>query len=127
MSRKWLLFLFCLSLAPAVVLPSRAALTIRVNESATRVKFADHSTAVSLAVENPLAESLDATIHLELVDPENRVRAQAERVDSIGAGSQTISFLLAFDISELHERDRQQLLWYRLNYRITVSTPAAIN
>ena len=37
MSRKWLLFPFCLSVLLALAPLSNASLTLRVNESATRV------------------------------------------------------------------------------------------
>jgi hypothetical protein len=121
MSRKWLLFLFCLLLLPLLAPLSRAGLTLRVNESAITVSFQHRQVEVALAVENSLGAVVDQKIHIELIDPENRIRANADQVRSIGRGSQTLRFMLPYDISELPEKDRRQLLWYRLHYRLTTT------
>ena len=44
MSRKWLLFPFCLSVLLTLVPVSSASLTLRINESAIRVLFEEHGT-----------------------------------------------------------------------------------
>jgi P pilus assembly chaperone PapD len=62
MSRKWLLFPFCLSLLLTLVPVSRASLTLRINESATRVLFEEEGTRVLLSVENLLGQRADAHI-----------------------------------------------------------------
>jgi len=49
MSRKWLLFLFCLFVLIALAPLSHASLTLKVNDSATRVSFAPQATEVALA------------------------------------------------------------------------------
>src|SRR5437667_1166712 len=112
MSRKWLLFSFCLSVLLTLAPLSRASLTLRVNESATRVLFEEQDTRVLLAVENSLGREVKQHILIELIDPQNHIRAAADRVESIGRGTQTLPVALPFDISKVLERDRRQLLWY---------------
>src|SRR2546430_11955662 len=75
MSRKWLLFLFCLSLLMVLAPLSRAGLTLRVKESAIRVLFEEQGTRVVLAVENSLGPRVDAHIKLELIDTDGAPRA----------------------------------------------------
>jgi len=70
MSRKWFLFPFYLSIALTLVPVSSASLTLRVNESATRVLFEDQGTRVLLSVENFLGRRAEAHVRLELIDPD---------------------------------------------------------
>jgi hypothetical protein len=127
MGRKWLLFLFCLLLLPLVAPLSRAGLTLRVNESAITVSFQHRQVEIGLAVENSLGTVVEQTVHIELIDPENQIRAGADQVQSIGRGSQTLPILLSYDVSKLPEKDRRQLLWYRLHYRLTTTqTPFTV-
>jgi P pilus assembly chaperone PapD len=65
MSRKWLLFPFCLSVLLTLAQISSASLTLRVNESATRVLFEEQGTRVLLSVENSLGRRVDAHVQLE--------------------------------------------------------------
>lgn len=128
MSRKWLLFLFCLLLLPVMTPLSRAGLTLRVNESATRVSFEHRQVEVALAVENSLGAVADQKIHIELIDPQNRIKSSADQIQSIAPGAQTVRVLLPFDISKMPPPDRRELLWYRLNYRLTATqTPATVS
>ena len=118
MSRKWLLFLFCL-LLPPLALPSRAELTLRVNESAIVISFPLRRVEVALPLENSLRTAIDQRIDVELIDPENRIRARVDKTESILRGKQTLKLTLPFDISQLPATERRQLLWYRLHYRLT--------
>src|SRR5882724_3499900 len=124
MSRKWLLFLFCLALSILLAPLSRAGITVRVNESAFRIHFQRKSIDVALAFENSLGSPTDQHILIQLIDPQSRVVASADRTESIGRGSQTIHLTAPFDVSKLPEIDRRQLLWYRLHYQITAIRPA---
>ncbi len=125
MSRKWLLFSFCLSVLLTLAPLSRAGLTLRVDESATRVSLKEPRIEVSLSIENSAGEGPDQKVQLEILDPENHVCASAERIESIGRGKQTLRFSLPFDVAKLSERERRQLLWHRLHYRITAAEAQA--
>ncbi|HXM34123.1 MAG TPA: MG2 domain-containing protein, partial [Pyrinomonadaceae bacterium] len=113
---RWLLSLLCLLLLLALTQFSNAGVTIRVNESATRVLLKDDQTIVSLAIENPLGRIVTARIRLELVDPKDQVRVVAEREESIKAGSQ--AFNIALELPKSITDESNQLLWYRLRYRL---------
>jgi len=119
MSRKWLLFLFCLLILLVLAPLTRADLTLRVRESAITVSFSQRRVDVALALENSLATVVDQRVQLELIDPQNRIRTSLERRESIDRGRPTLHLVLPYDISKLPAEDRRQLLWYRLHYRLT--------
>ncbi len=124
MSRKWLLFSFCLSVLLTLAPLSRANLTLRVNESATRVLFEEQDTRVLLAVENSLGRRVSAHLKLELIDTDGTVRAAAERDDQIKPGANLIAAPIGLWLSGKAATDTRELLWYRLRYRITSPAPA---
>src|SRR5258708_21560374 len=124
MSRKWLLFSFCLSVLLTLAPLSRANLTLRVNESAIRVLFEDQDTRVLLAVENSLGRRVSAHLKLELIDTDGTVRAAAERDDQIKPGANFIAAPIGLWLSGKAATDTRELLWYRLRYRITSPAPA---
>ncbi|HYW73770.1 MAG TPA: MG2 domain-containing protein, partial [Pyrinomonadaceae bacterium] len=119
MSRKWLLFLFCLALLILLSPRSRASLTVRVNEPACRIFLQHNNLDVAIVVENSLPAATGQHLRVELLDPRDRVTAHAERDESIQRGSQTLHFLLPFDSSKLNETERRAFLWYRLHYQLT--------
>lgn len=124
MSRIWLLFLFCLSLVLVVVPLSRASLTLRVNESSTRVLFDEPATRVVLAVENPLGRRVDGHIKLELIDTNGVVRATANRDQQIKPGASTVVIPIAIWLSGKTTTGTRELLWYRLRYQVTPASSA---
>src|SRR5260370_20232357 len=124
MSRKWLPFSFCLSVLLTLAPLSRASLTLRVNESATRVLFEEQDTRVLLAVENSLGRRVTAHLKLELIDPDGTVRAAAERDDQIKPGANMIATPIGLWLSGKAATDTRELLWYRLRYRITSPAPS---
>lgn len=124
MSRKWLLFLFCLSVLIVLAPRSRAARTLRVNESTIRISLENHKVEVFLTVENSLGDVVNPQLQIELLDAENQIRATASRVESIEPGARKLQFVLPLDVAKLPEKDRRQLLWYRLHYRLTTGQPS---
>src|SRR6266404_5187563 len=124
MSRKWLLFSFCLSVLLTLAPLSRASMTLRVNESATRVLFEEQDTRVLLAVENSLGRRVSAHLKLELIDTDGTVRAAAERDDQIKPGANIIATPIGLWLSGKAATDTRELLWYRLRYRITSPAPS---
>src|SRR5205823_13557010 len=79
---------------------------------------------VALALENSLGSPIDQRILVQLIDPQSRIVASADRSESIGLGSQTIHLTAPFDVAKLQEKDRRQLLWSRLHYQIMAKQPA---
>jgi hypothetical protein len=122
MSRKWLLFPFCLSVLLTLAPLSRASLTLRVNESATRVLFEEQGTRVLLSVENSLGRRVEAHTKLELIDTDGTVRATAEQDDQIKPGANTIVAPIGLWLSGKAATDTRELLWYRLRYRVAPAT-----
>jgi hypothetical protein len=122
MSRKWLLFPFCLSLLLTLVPVSRASLTLRINESATRVLFEEEGTRVLLSVENLLGQRADAHIKLELIDTDGSVRATAESNAAIKPGANLVEIPVGLWLSGKSATDTREVLWYRLRYRVAPST-----
>src|SRR5262245_23892672 len=119
MSRRWLLFLFCLSVLTVLAPLSRASLTIRVRESLCRVRFQHKAIEITLPLENPSGEATNQKIQLQILDPRNQVRATADRTESINGRSHELRIVVPFDVSALTEEDRRRLPWFRLQYRIT--------
>ena len=124
MSRKWLLFLFCLSLLMVLAPRSRATLALRVNESASRVLFTEQGALVVLTVENSLGQRVDAHIKLELIDTDGAARAAVERDYQIRPGANELTVPVALWLSGKAATHTGELLWYRLRYRITPSGPS---
>ncbi len=126
MSRRWLLSLLCLSvLFLSLVQLTRARGEFRVNETNTRILVDKKPAEVLLAVENLTGATLNATIDVELLDPRNQTRASLSQSQKIAAGNQKLSLPIPFSISNLDEKDRRELLWYRLRYRITENNSSA--
>ena len=119
MRRRWIPFLFCLSVVLFALRPSAAGGLLRVNEAATRVLLDDRQTTVALSFENSTNHPLKGSIKLELLDPQERVRASAERTLIIKKGLNTVS--LPLSLSWPKAKEREELLWCRLRYRITPS------
>src|SRR5215831_7209088 len=118
MSRKWLLFLFCLALAILLAPLSRAALALRVNETSIRVLFEEQGTRVVLPFENSLGRPVDANLKLEIVTPENAVTATAEQTTTINTAASELTVPISVWVKNL-TNDTGELLWYRLRYTVT--------
>jgi hypothetical protein len=118
MSRRWLLFPFCLSVLVVLAPLSRASLTLRVDESAARVWFEEEGTRVSLAVENSLGRAVDTHIKVELIDTSGQARALADHDEQLKPGANTVVVPVAIRLAGQSVTDTRDLLWYRLRYRI---------
>lgn len=119
MSRRWLLFPFCLSLLLVLVPLSSANVTLSINESATRVLFEPEATMVVLSVANPFNKLVDAHIKLDLIDPEGVVRGTTQRDHQIKSGVSTITVPVNLWMKGKVAENTRELLWYRLRYEIT--------
>jgi A-macroglobulin TED domain/Alpha-2-macroglobulin family/MG2 domain/Carboxypeptidase regulatory-like domain/A-macroglobulin receptor binding domain/Macroglobulin domain MG3 len=121
MSRKWLLFLFCLSVLIALAPLSHASLTLKVNESATRVLFEEQGTRVLFEVENSLTQQVDGILKIEITDTDGVVRATAERETQVKPGRNSLTVPIALALKGKETTATRELLWYRLRYHFTPS------
>lgn len=120
MSRRWLLSLLCLCvLFLSLVQLTRARGEFKVNETTTKLLLDKKPAEVILAVENSTGETLKANVEIELFDPRNKSRANTSQVQSIGVGSQKLNLSLPITFVNLNDRERRELLWYRLRYRVS--------
>jgi hypothetical protein len=121
MSRKWLLFLFCLSILTLLAPLSHANLTLKVNEPKCRVLFEEQGTRVLLEVESSLTQRVDGLLRIELVDSDGTVRIRAERLEQIKPGENSLAIPI-----ELARpgKGTSDLLWYRLQYHLVPSGTA---
>ncbi len=120
MSRRWLLSLLCLSVSlPLLVQLTRARGELRVNEAKTSILLQKEPAEVLLAVENLSGEIQNTRVQVELLDPRNRIASNVTRIQAIERGNQTLTLSLPIYVSKLKEKDRSQLLWYRLHYRLS--------
>jgi len=117
MSRKWLLFLFCLVLLVVFGPLSRAALSLRVKESAIKVLFAEQGTRVVLPIENSLGRQVDANIKIEIVNPDNLTVATAETSARLNIAGNEVTVPVSRWLKQL-AHDTNELLWYRLRYSV---------
>ena len=119
MSRRWLLSLLCLSVSLLLLVQlTRAHGELRVSEAKTRILLQKEPAEVLLAVENLSDEIQNTRVEVELLDPRNRVASNVTQIQAIERGNQTLTLSLPIYVSKLKEKDRSQLLWYRLHYRL---------
>jgi len=119
MSRKWLLFPFCLSVALMMFVQLTSARRgITIDEAATRFLINNDSASVLLSVNNSAGDNLTVRIQLEVLDSEDRIKAKVEQVADLGSGAKTFTLPVPFNPLKLDSNERRRLLWYRLHYRV---------
>ena len=128
MSHRWLLSLMCLAVLFVFVTQLTGARgELRVNETGSSVSFQKDPAEVLLAIENPSSGVVNTNVEVELLDPFNNSIAKTTQVQAIGRGSQTLKLSLPFSFSNANQRERNQILWYRLRYRLSPQeSPAEI-
>lgn len=72
---------------------------------------------VSLSIENPSSRLVAVNIHLELLDTLGKIRAAAEVGEKLKTGTNAVNIPLK--ISSRSGAGEDDLLWYRLAYRVT--------
>src|SRR5580704_16852567 len=104
-------------LAACVVLCAAAHAQLTVDEHATRARLVDGATAVSVALQNSFARSVDIRVQLEWIDTKDQLRQRAQLTRTVPAGHSTIDAALPI-------HDGNDALFYRLRYLVS---PAAAN
>src|SRR5207253_10770404 len=84
----------------------------------TRIEIGEPQALEMLAVENISGGKLATRIKLELVDPDNKVRAENEARETLPPGVTKVRLPLAFNFNKLQESNRSESLWYRLRYAV---------
>ena len=126
MSRRCLLFLVCLGCAlPFLGDVTNARFNVSVDEAATRIHLNELAPEVSLVVANGSKDPLRARVRLELLAPNDKVAAAIERNVELKSGTQKVPFTLPFKTRDLTPDEEDEVLWYRLHYRIAPETAAA--
>lgn len=98
--------------------PSGASSALRLDESRIRVSLEEAQTRVSLEVESGEPRPFGARVTLTLLDPRDKVRAEASSDVSVRPGKNSLSVPIKLPYSELLEAERRQFHWYRLRYRV---------
>ena len=120
MSHRWLLSLLCLAVLFVFVTQlTRAHGELRVNETSSSVSFQKDPAEILLAIENPSSAVVNTNVEVELLDPFNNSIARTTQVQAIDRGTQTLKLPLPFSFSTANQRERNQILWYRLKYRLS--------
>src|ERR1044072_4136290 len=117
MSRKWLLFLFCLASLVVLAPLSRAALSLRVNESAIKVLFEEQGTRVLIPIENSLGHQVDANLKIEIINTDNVIVATAEQKARLNVAWNEVTLPIARWVRALTDHTHE-LLWSRLRYSV---------
>lgn len=118
--RRWMMVVLCLSVSLLLLSQlSSASDTVRVDEARTRVLLEEKATKVSLMVVNPLHGEFTARVRLEVLDPHDALRASAESNETIKRGASTLVLTLPLQLAGLDKAERNEVLWYRLRYRIS--------
>ena len=131
MSRRWLLFLVCLGCAlfsfSQVNQITSARFEVSVDEAATRISFRELAPEVTLVVKNGSSESIRAAVRIELLEPNNTVHGTTERKVELKSGNQTVPFTLPAKTFDLTPDEDDEILWYRLHYRVTPESSNSSN
>nr|MBA3241812.1 hypothetical protein [Acidobacteriota bacterium] len=120
----------CLAVLLFAIQLATATQTFHVNEAKIKVLLDDTQSRVSLELDNATGTSFDASFQIELLDPNDAVRATATIRESVGRGRSTVVVPALLPYSELREAERREFPWYRLRYRVTpdaaVGSPAVV-
>lgn len=106
--------------------PSGAGSALRLDESKIRVSLEEAQTRVSLEVESGGPRSFNARFTLALLDPRDKVRAEASTDVSVRPGKNSLSLPIKLHYSELLEAERTQFPWFRLRYRVAPEGDASV-
>ncbi len=125
--RLLLLVLLCLLCLSVAQLTGASNSNLYVNES--RVRLVPHTDRVEVhfAIENTTSETRNASVRLELLDPENDVRSEIFETRPVACGSQILQFNLPPVLAKLTKYERREMLWYRLRYRMVETVRASMS
>lgn len=120
MSRKWLLSLICLAVSVVLfVTVTNAKFDLKVIETATTVSFQQPAPTVFLSIKNGNDKAVSAMVRVELLKPSNEAIGAIETSAVLKSGQHRVSINLPLKSSDVIVSAQNQLLWYRLHYRVT--------
>ncbi len=106
-----------------------ATAPLMVNETATRASLTERELIVSLAVENNTLAPLPVEYTVDLLDPEDRLVAEAARSATVAPGSGVIPLTMTLPelkTDQKHGLHTQDLLWYRLRYHLRPASGSVV-
>jgi hypothetical protein len=124
MVRRSILVLLGLSVCLFAAHLSSASPALRLDESRIKLTLGDRQTVVTLELDNRTGRSFPARVRVELLDPKDKVRAEASAEQDVRRGANVVSIPLKLPYAELLEVERKEFPWYRLRYHIAPVAPA---
>jgi len=100
-----------------VICWASANTALRVDESATRMELRGAGHVILLPIENPNPAGVTVTARIDLLDPQDRIRATASKSVTLKPGRNTVELPLELRFGQLPQP--AGLLWYRLRYHVT--------
>ena len=97
---------------------SSAAPAFHLDESRIRLSLDSDSARVRVEVENGTGRDFPARLRVELLDPHDRVRANAATDVRLRRGTNALDVALDLSYAQLLETERKEFPWYRLRYSI---------
>ena len=104
---------------------SSAAPALHLDESRVRLALEERRALVRVEVSNGMGRELPARLFVELLDPQDKVRAGAAADVRVRRGTNTLEVPLELRYRELLAQERAQFPWYRLRYRLTPTAEGA--
>jgi hypothetical protein len=95
--------------------------SIEVIETASRIKIANNTAEVLLAVSNSTSTEYLAHVKIELLDPQNNLSASALCDAHIKRGRSSLELSLPLSFLNQRQDTTSQILWHRLRYRIATA------
>lgn len=111
------LFAFCLFFIVSQV--SSAVAVLRVDEAKIKMSLLKESAEVILPVDNSSVQTYKAVITIELLAPGGSLAASAAQRVELKPNTNTVAVPLNLSYEKLEYTKQQEILWYRLHYRIT--------
>ena len=97
---------------------SSASGALGLDESKIKVSLDERQTRVRLEVNNGTGRDFAARLRVELLDPEDKVRASSESGVAVRRGTHSFEVPLGLRYTELPDSDRDKFPWFRLRYRV---------
>ncbi|HYH84039.1 MAG TPA: hypothetical protein VEX60_01065, partial [Pyrinomonadaceae bacterium] len=114
MVRRSVLVLLGLSVCLFAAHLSSASQSLRLDESRIRLALGDKQSVVTLKLDNRTGRSFNARVSVELLDPKDKVRAEASAEQQVARGASAVSIPLKLPYADLIEAERKEFPWYRL-------------
>src|SRR5260370_21785144 len=102
------------------------AQSIEIKEKATGLVLREgQGSKLVLAVTNPLPQTVEVRVRVEVLDPQGNVEGKAEKEEAIVVGEHSITLPFPF-WDKLTDEQIEEIPWYRLRYNLEIkNTPSS--